>query len=903
MKKISGLFAVLLSFLLSASLSGAQELPAIPEDSRISYGLLPDGVEYYIVSNSTCKGFADLSLVWRLGEPGGEDSLSVSGAAPASLSVPEALDLARGYLAGTDLFPAPGPEQFLRRNGIQGSSCGYVETRDNALIFNFSRIDLSKGSSLTDSLYLMVFDMVRGYSRAVREAGASDCGQAIMISGDIDKDAVLGKFRMLSLFVPETGARKPVSPYVWYPGDSLRCVSSAVPGARVASVTAEYALERVPEKYMKTVLPVVSDQMGEELGMILSNRLERHFRAAGIPVAGVDYRFTGSALWDGDETYSLTVRTVPENVRQVIPAVSSVLSQLAASGVPVPEYAQARKTVGRQLKLQAGEYVLDNSSYIERCRSSFLYGASLASPAERYSFFESSGLADSSGQRFFNRFASSLIDSTKNMTLVCISDSSVPSPAETGSLFMDAWGREDAHDTVCTSGLYADLADTLRFRVDPVKCRIRRTRTESMSGGLLWEFSNGMKVVYKKVPSDGEFWYSLLVRGGFSSARGLEPGQGAFFSDILGLYDVCGMDAGDFGNLLSAMGIDMDRKVNATDMRISGRAPSDSFWFLMKVLIGMTKYSSADSAAFSYYMECEKQRLYAGSGLAEDRLVAIDSIMCPGYSYSTLKSADVLTGDLLDIADSYFRSQFSRVNDGVLVLVGDLDEYELRKKLPEYIGNFVTGKRVLPRGYQKTQTVSGESTYTVNGKRRSLDVAMTAPLQLSILNYMAAEIAVMTLRDTMVTAVSGMGASVNVSSLFYAAPAEKLSVVISAEDCDTLNFASGNSTFRPVRALFTVRSILDGLSAEGITQSRLDMYKASLKNIMATEQSDPAYWTEILPLRFSSGKDIHTDWSARIDEVTVDMVRDIISSLDNGGKVEYIVRPARRSGSVPGNDR
>ena len=56
----------------------------------------------------------------------------------------------------------------------------------------------------------------------------------------------------------------------------------------------------------------------------------------------------------------------------------------------------------------------------------------------------------------------------------------------------------------------------------------------------------------------------------------------------------------------------------------------------------------------------------------------------------------------------------------------------------------------------------------------------------------------------------------------------------------------------------------------------------------------PDYWLRILTQRMTYGKDLHTDYQEKIDGVTAEKVRDIISSLDNGAKVEYIIRPRIR---------
>ena len=535
-------------------------------------------------------------------------------------------------------------------------------------------------------------------------------------------------------------------------------------------------------------------------------------------------------------------------------------------------------------------YVFDRCENIDRCISSFLYGTALASPAERYSFFEASGLPDSAGLRYFNRFVSSLVGSTGNMTLTCVSDSSEVTDIGMKEIFRRSW-----NDTSCVLAPHvSSYSDTAAFDILPGKCKISRTRKESMSGGTVWTFSNGMKVVYKHLPAGGRFWYSLVLKKGFSSVPDLEPGQGAFFSDILGLYKVAGMKHDDFDSLLSAMDIVMERNVGPVDMSLSGNAASGSLEFLLKSLVSISKDSAADSAAFDYYLKCEKLRLQETGGV-EERLVAIDSIISPDFRYSRFKAPSRLTRDLLHVADSYFRNQFERINDGVLVLVGDLDEFALKKTLQEYIGSFPVSKRMLPVRVQGAELVSGGSTYTVNGRETSLDVVMSVPARLDIQSYMASEMAAMALYDAAVASMAGMAASLNVSGNFSTVPSERLNIAVSVDACDTAYFAEGVTGMKPVRALFALRSVLRTLSTENLPQSMLDTYKSTLKNAISSRSNDPDYWVEAVSRRFIYGKDFHTDYSGKIDAVTADNVREIIYSLDNGAKVEYIVRPKRKT--------
>lgn len=881
MKKIYTVLAVVLSLPFPFFFSSAQGLPSLPDDPSVTKGAFPDGVSYYMVTNGTRKGVADLALVWRLGH--GVHDLDTAACADFRDSI-DFRGMARDFLRKTSLFSSRSPESFLRAHGIANQGCGYVESTDDAVIFMIHDFDISRGGQVMDSLLLLTFDIVRGYSDSLRKAGVPDFGQAVMISGDIDRNAVAGKMEMLSLFVPATMPQVPPDSYSWEPGDSLCAVTVHEAGNGTATVYAEYSLPRVPRDYMATVLPLVSSQLGNEMGLILKKRLAKGLRRKGIPVAGIGYSFKGSTQWCGDEKYTLSVTISPEDVKQVVPVMSEVLSQLSSGGTSLKEYAGARLVVARQLERNAGAFLKSNASYIDRCISSYLYGSSLSSQSDRYSFFGSTALADSSGRRFFNRFASSLLDSTDNLVLRCVSDSVPVSPEEMKDLFVSGWKAPSEKHSFAVN-----IDDTTGFEPVPFRCKVRKTAKEPLSGGEMWTFANGLKVIYRQMPAGGKFWYSFIIRGGFSSVPDLMPGEGAFFSDMLGLYDICGVKSDDVRYLLSAKDIVMRGSVGVSDMRISGSAPSVAFPFLVKTLLGIVNSRAMDTEAFDYYAECERLRLEAASGSRLSRYVAIDSILCPGYRYSVFKSLQGLTPDVQKKADRFFSEQFRKANDGVLVVVGELDADHAKKMLSEYAGGFGSAGKSIPRTSYSYQPISGESTYTLCGESSSLDIAMSASLQLSNTNYMAAKIASYAVRDAVLDALDGMAFSLSVSDSFTVIPRERYSMILSAEACSPDGFSSETTAFNPLKSIFVIRAVLSDLSSRNISDSDLAMYKTSLKNSLESRQADPEYWVDVISRRFADSKDLHTDYSAKIDDVTADQVRSVIAALNGSGKVEYAV--------------
>ena len=47
----------------------AQEIPKLPTDGSVTRGLLPNGMEYFVIENPTHKGMADFAIVSRADNP------------------------------------------------------------------------------------------------------------------------------------------------------------------------------------------------------------------------------------------------------------------------------------------------------------------------------------------------------------------------------------------------------------------------------------------------------------------------------------------------------------------------------------------------------------------------------------------------------------------------------------------------------------------------------------------------------------------------------------------------------------------------------------------------------------------------------------------------------------------
>ena len=371
--------AVVLSFL--PVLSDGQELPVLPDDPGISRIVLPDGITCYLAENESVKGKADFALVRR--GFGADESVRQLDSLPRLRSV--------------------APASFLRSGYIFYGRRGYAVPEGDGSVVRFDNVRLRAGEAVTDSLLLVIFDMIDGRGKPEDEA--------IVISGDIDRDAMHAKLRLLSLMIPASDS---VSS-----SDSVHsCDSSSVPSPSVPSgglcvcsgtgvsalVNIDFNAGEIPERYRGTALPAVSARMWEELKFVLEDRIRTAMESASVPVADLRMSYRGFPDGERHENYCISVMTSPEDSSLARCILDSVL--FLSGKVTMAEYLQAKSAVDMAGRRRAVKTFVPDSVYVKRCAASFLYGSSLVSDSGKYSFFEKRLLPDSLALGFL-RFASS----------------------------------------------------------------------------------------------------------------------------------------------------------------------------------------------------------------------------------------------------------------------------------------------------------------------------------------------------------------------------------------------------------------------------------------------------------------------------------------------------------------
>jgi len=566
-----------------------------------------------------------------------------------------------------------------------------------------------------------------------------------------------------------------------------------------------------------------------------------------------------------------------------VATLASVMSQLDARDVRVGELNRARFRYMDELESEC-KTGSDNSAYVDRCISAYICNSSLASCRDIVSFLSSRELSDSTELALFNSIVSTSIDRTRNLVLECRAGEVCPPADEIREIFESAWDSALADDKTAVE--YESVPSL------PVLCekvKVRSSRKEYLSGGMIWTLSNGFKVVLKNMPADGRVYYALALNGGYGSIPGLNPGEGAYVSEIFNFSRIGGVDSERFVDVLRQNGMTLDFKVMLSTTQIKGYTSSDGMDYLVRALLAVMNDRSTDRDAFSRFLADDSLRREFARGSREDRIASIDSILCPGYRYTSCRIPDNLTDDFPSRVDKFMDDQSSKMNDGVLILVGDIDERKLKSALLTYAGGFRTEKRAFLRQAVNYQPVSGTILYTKEGSSDSVDMVISTPLALTADNFFAAALTAMALRSELSRAVAGSGMWLTLYHNCTKYPQERFNLMLSLEDASIEGFIPGTARKAPIEALNAVRHVLAAPDKIEVPEAELSSYKEVLKRYFAQKMKRPEYWLNAISLRYLDGKDFTTGYDEKIDAVTVERINELAASLADGSRVEYII--------------
>ena len=802
----------------------AQTLPQLPADASIRQGQLGCGAAYYMVVNPVEKGYTYVAVVQM-------DSLTSQ---------------KREQLN----------QVFLSRMGILPGEEGFLSQKEGNTYYRFPRIPAFR-TNVLDSTLLHTF----------AQMALSQEPQAIVVSGDIDPAELKKKMDIFSMLVPRLKKAPAQSAYIWSPSGADILLNKG----KTASTGVSYASARIPREQMNTAQALVTDMFRREFETVLRHRLEKNLKEESVPWTDIRLNHTGSNATAGDERYSVQILTAPEHLLQANWVLSRTLGEWERFGVPVQEFLDAKQALEPGILDEAKE-TPSNEEYMERCMAHFLYGATLVPFSEEARLFTRKNIAGETEAQLFNSFSSALLQQLSNLTLSYTAAPDSLDVPEALFRYNLGWLYGWASPEEINYSWHG--ADTLGLEPATSRVRISAEKAESVTGGTLWTFSNGIRVAYKQIKGEDSFHYALQLNGGLSQIPDLREGEGGYIPEVLSLYNTGGMQAPAFRDCLAANGVEMKASADLNSLYIQGSAPSGRLTLLLKALISLSNERFLNNAEAEAFVRNGR----IGRQAVPDRM---DALLSPRYQYTSGKLPEALSTETLDKADRYFRERFSQVNDGILLLSGGMDPDAVKKILLRYMGSFRTSKNAsASRRQVHFRTLSGVTTYAEDGPDQGLYVLMDADTPITSLNYPALLIAAEAVRNALASHLTDEGLAVTVEPRFITYPQEHLRLLVQCRPVERKD---------PTPALPAVRTALREMASNPVNAKDLSAWKQLITNQLQSQLSTPEGIIKTLLARYGAGKDLTSRYKENVNGVTAERVNEMLKALAGGGRIEYIV--------------
>ncbi|MBO4465514.1 MAG: hypothetical protein J5748_02410 [Bacteroidales bacterium] len=719
------------------------------------------------------------------------------------------------------------PKGFLARSGVPYTAKGYVEVSKNARTFHFPDVDISSKTT-ADSTLLMMLDLMR----------LSSGEQAIVISGDIDRTVYKNTLHTLGLTIPHLtpGPRVnlPKQGAVLELGDTGNGPIEFV--FRPGSVARDQA---------NTPVPLVAELLGREMSYIITDRIRAELQARGIPCY-MDAQPNSMKIYVAD-----SLRT------ETLNAIGGVFADISKGNVTLAEFDKAKRiSLARLIDtgLKPGK---SNAFYVQRCVSAARFGTNLASQDIIRNFFKGRKITPKRELELFNNFAHAFLG--------------------------DEWTETERQAELKRYPILDEVLKTPIVR----GIKLANTTIDPVSGGKLWTFSNGVKVIFKPDRSADGFNFCFAARGGASSVRDIHPGESAYLTSALGLGRVAGIPTYDFREMLLAEGIEMSGKLTLEDMRIYGKAQKEDIESVLKALIKIGYAHESDDASFDYF---RKSAIIKSESVPAPVTAVMDSLICPDYMFLDKSSGYNIREDLPERVAEYLTSRFSNAADGIFVFTGNISEEELLQALTRYIGNFKTSRIYSLREPVDYNLHSGRSTHIVDGEDHSVNLAATGLFPATIDNYYTFLIAQEAVKKQLARRLAPLGMYAEVSGRMDLTPVERMTLYITCRPCGADGLPSGVEPSAPLAAVRTIRAEFSDLMYFSVSDAEFKAYKEIVRGNVARELNTPEGMIKYCLYRYSEGKDLISLYSRSIDRIDVDDVRLVLEEILSSGVVEYVVK-------------
>jgi predicted Zn-dependent peptidase len=229
------------------------------------------------------------------------------------------------------------------------------------------------------------------------------------------------------------------------------------------------------------------------------------------------------------------------------------------------------------------------------------------------------------------------------------------------------------------------------------------------------------------------------------------------------------------------------------------------------------------------------------------------------------------------------------MQDGVLILSGDLQEEAVKKLLLRYLGGFQVQKGATGRKQVSMNVEKSTVTQTLQGHPRGIYMLLDGEYALTSDHYYTSQVAARALRQSLVKHLAPYGYTSQVETNFFAQPQERFQLLITCQPASLSGLPANTQTQDSDIVLAVIREAIADAAKASLDPVDLKGWKDRLLADVKLQLASPSGFVNTLVDRYANNKDIASRYSESISAINEARVKEFLATLAAGGRIEYLV--------------
>ena len=931
-------FLISAAALLTALTSVTAQNAPIPLDPAVRYGKLKNGMTYYVRHNEKPKGQADFYILHDVGAIQEDDNQQGL-----------AHFLEHMAFNGTKNLPDKMLIEYLEKVGVKFGANLNAATSWDFTIYNMSDVPTSR-EGIIDSALLVLHDwssfitlapseidkergvimeelrtrdgagwrstiaMLKAIGKGSKYAERNLIGsldglksfghdqleafyhkwyrpdyQAVIVVGDVDADAIVGKIESLMADIPAPAADAPQKERYVFPDNEEPVVSIFTDPEMTRSTASLYMKHRaMPDEVRGTVMGYSFDIMGTFIDMMANSRLRDIAQRPDAPFLGAGLGYGSIGINPEHEVMALTVSTEDGKLIEGFSAAYAEMEKIRRYGFTESEFERARNNMmSRAEQSYANRNDVENETYVNAYVSHFRDNE--PAPDAQTEWQLDSMLINSIPLEAVNNIAQQLIIPTNRVVIV-------NAPEKEGLTNPTADELVAAMAAIDGTELQAYeenvVKEPLIANIDALKgSRVVKESVDPTYGTTEWRLKNGIRIIVKptKFKAD-QVLFNAQSFGGLSLLDNVDYYTGSVLDGFEGMGGVGKFSASDLRKQLAGKNANVGISVDNYSNGLSGScSPKDLETMLQLAYLRFTspRFDKDDFDTMMRQFRAQIENIRSNP----------DYIMAETYNkvlYNDNFRRQTMSGDILDMIDfsqmpAIHSKLFNGANSFTFVFVGNVDPQTLKPLVEKYIGSLPTKKQLLNYADDGVRTVEGNVTHDFRTPMQQPKVSVLYTLTGSIENNIGNTLAMTFLRSALssrylesIREEKGGTYGVSVGGNLSIIPRERYSL--------RMQFDTNEAMADELCEIITAE--LEKIAAEGPTEEDFNKTREYLFKEWENSLEQNGSWMSYINTNNFYGLNYIADYRNELASMTRERVRDLARKiLDDGNMLKVVMRP------------